>query len=51
MDREEKRSLQREVNIDEALEEIIHLLPELDDATKLVHERLSRLESRAVTNP
>jgi hypothetical protein len=61
MDREERRShiqrllddlrLQREVDLNEALEEIIHLLLELDDAMKLIDERVSRLESRVATNP
>jgi hypothetical protein len=61
MDREERRShiqrllddlrLQREVDLNEALEEIIHLLLELDDAMKLMDERVSRLESRVATDP
>jgi hypothetical protein len=61
MDHEERRShvqrllddlrLQREVDLNEALEEIIHLLLELDDAMKLMDERVSRLESRVATDP
>ncbi len=61
MDREERRShvqrllddlrLQREVNINEALAELIHVVLELDDETRLLHERLSRLESSVATNP
>ncbi len=61
MNREERRShvqrllddlrLQREVNLNEALTELIHLVLELDDETRLLHERLSQLESSVATNP
>jgi hypothetical protein len=61
MDREERRGhaqrllddlrLQREVDVSEALEEIIHLVLELDDATKLLHERVTLLESRVAADP
>ena len=43
--------LQHEVNLGEALTELMHLVLELDDATKLLHERPSRLESSVATNP
>jgi hypothetical protein len=61
MDREARRRhaeqllddlrLQREVKLNEALAELIHLVLEPDDATRLLHERVSRLESRVATSP
>jgi hypothetical protein len=61
MDHEERRGrvqqllddlrMQREVDPNEALMELIHFVFELDAELKLVDERLSRLESDAAAKP